>query len=126
MKKIKRINTLIIIIMILLNIINIYTVQATIKPGDFDPSTGSNQPSQQEISTIVNMANPIIGTIKTVGIILAVITLGIIGIKYITGSVEEKAEYKKTMIPYLIGAVILVATTQLLGIIIELVTGIKQ
>lgn len=31
----------------------------------------------------------------------------IIGIKYMTGSLEEKANYKKTMVPYLVGCVIL-------------------
>ncbi|MEI3401230.1 MAG: hypothetical protein V8R51_02250 [Clostridia bacterium] len=42
---------------------------------------------------------------QTVGIVLSVVILIILGIKYMMGSAEEKAEYKKTMIPYLIGAV---------------------
>ena len=37
----------------------------------------------------------------------------VIGIKYMMGSAEEKAEYKKTMIPYLIGAVLLFAAVNL-------------
>ena len=40
--------------------------------------------------------------IKVVGTFLAVGILMVIGIKYVTGSVEEKANYKKTMIPYII------------------------
>ena len=41
-----------------------------------------------------------------------------------TGSIEEKAEYKKTMIPYLIGVVLLVAITQFLGLIANIVSNI--
>lgn len=121
MKKIKLMNIVILVITILLVMINTYTVQATINPGDYEP----NAITQDDVTLVTNMANPIIGGIKTLGIVVAVIVIGVIGIKYMTGSVEEKAEYKKTIIPYLIGAVIVVAITQLLGIIIEIVTNIK-
>ena len=40
------------------------------------------------------------------------------------GSVEEKAEYKKTMIPYVIGAILLFATSNLLGIVDSVSKGI--
>lgn len=45
--------------------------------------------------------------IRNVGIVLAVVILMVLGIKYMVGSAEEKADYKKSMIPYLIGAVVL-------------------
>ena len=35
----------------------------------------------------------------------------VLGIKYMMGSAEEKAEYKKTFIPYIIGAVLLFAAS---------------
>lgn len=54
---------------------------------------------------IQDLGNKIIGILQTVGIVLSVVILIILGIKYMMGSAEEKAEYKKTMIPYLIGAV---------------------
>ena len=49
----------------------------------------------------------IVSIITTIGIIVAVIVLLVLGIKYMMGSAAEKAEYKKTMIPYLIGAVLI-------------------
>ncbi len=58
-------------------------------------------------SQIGNMGNTIIQWISTLGIIVAVVVLLILGIKYMVGSASEKAEYKKTMIPYLIGAVLI-------------------
>ena len=30
----------------------------------------------------------------------------VIGVKYILGSVEEKASYKETMVPYIIGCIL--------------------
>ena len=41
----------------------------------------------------------------------------IIGIKYILGSVEEKAEYKQTMWPYVLGAVLIFAGAAVTDII---------
>lgn len=56
-----------------------------------------------------NVGNVIIGALKAIGTIIAVAILIVLGIKYMMGSAEEKAEYKKTMIPYLIGAVLIFA-----------------
>ena len=58
-----------------------------------------------ESNEITDLGNKVIGVLQTVGIVLSVVILVILGIKYMMGSAEEKAEYKKTMIPYLIGAV---------------------
>ena len=49
----------------------------------------------------------IFSVVSTAGSILSVIILAGIGIKYMLGSVEEKAVYKKSMVPYLIGVAIL-------------------
>ena len=68
-------------------------------------------------SQIQDKANSIIGVIKNIGIVVSVLTLVVLGIKYMLGSLEEKAEYKKTMIPYLIGAIMVFAIPQLVQII---------
>ena len=52
-----------------------------------------------------------------VGSIASVICIIVIGIRYMVGSVEEKAQYKKTLMPYLIGAVLVFATTNILSIV---------
>lgn len=59
----------------------------------------------------------IIGALKGIGTIVAVAILIVIGIKYMMGSAEEKAEYKKVMIPYLIGAVLIFAAPYIAGAI---------
>lgn len=52
------------------------------------------------------IGNTIFGIVKVVGIISSVAALMLLGIKYMLGSVEEKAEYKKTFVVYITGAVL--------------------
>lgn len=90
-------------------------------PNSFRPGNISSG----DVNVITDRVNSIIGTIVTVGVIISAITLCILGIKYMVGSVEERAEYKKTMIPYIIGAVLLFATSSVVGIIANIVQGIN-
>ena len=71
--------------------------------GDLDAYKGSNTGSVK----LEAKAEVIVSAIKIIGIVVSVVALMIIGIKYMLGSVEEKAEYKKTLIPYIIGACLL-------------------
>ena len=77
-----------------------------------------------ETQIVTNKFAPIIGTIITIGIILCVVALAIIGVKYMLGSVEQKAEYKKTMIPFLIGIFMIVGITTIIGIVSKIMSGI--
>ena len=106
----------ILIILILLCILVILPSVAYASNGTFDAST--YQPSSTTDATGASK-------IQDLGnVIISVAILSIIGIKYMTGSVEEKAEYKKTMLPYVIGAVILFGITSFIGIIVDLVKGL--
>ena len=67
----------------------------------FNPSVTANT------TGITNVGGTIVDIITTIGIIVAVVVLLILGIKYLMGSASEKAEYKKTMIPYLVGAILI-------------------
>ena len=72
-----------------------------------------------------NIGNTIIGALKAIGTIVAVAVLVVLGIKYMMGSAQEKAEYKKTMIPYLIGAIIIFAAPYIAGAIYSFANSIK-
>lgn len=60
---------------------------------------------------IKDLGNDIIGILQAIGIVVSVVVVIVLGIKYMMGSVEEKAEYKKTMMPYLIGAALIFAAS---------------
>lgn len=70
-------------------------------------------------------AGKILGYINNIGIVVSIITLVIIGIKYMLGSIEEKAEYKKTMIYYMLGALLLFSATTIPNILYRLTTGLS-
>ena len=72
-----------------------------------------------------SIGNEILGIIQIVGIILSVGCLMILGIKYMMGSAEEKAEYKKTFIPYIIGAILLFAAAALAETIYDWAHGLN-
>lgn len=55
--------------------------------------------------------SPVLGIIRAFGIIASIISLAIIGIKIMFGSVEEKANYKQTLIPWATGAIMVFAMT---------------
>ena len=61
----------------------------------------------KETKTAEDAGNTVLGLIQTVGTFVAVAVLMILGIKYMLGSIEERASYKKSMLPYLIGAILL-------------------
>ncbi len=69
------------------------------------------------------MGNNIVGVIQVIGSAISVITLVVIGIKYVMGSSAEKAEYKQTLKPYLIGAIMLFGITNILVIIENVVSA---
>ena len=84
----------------------------------------NSQTEAKDATKLQNVGNTIIGAIRVVGTIISVAVFAVLGIKYMTGSVEERAEYKKTMMPYLIGAFLLFGITTFLGTIINLVQSL--
>ncbi len=65
-------------------------------------------------------ANRVIGVIQVCGSIFSVIALIAIGIRYMFSSIEEKAEYKKTMIGYMIGCIMVFCLTNILAFVYDL------
>ena len=71
----------------------------------------------QKTTSFDTIGTKIIGMVQAIGSIASVLVLVILGIKYMMGSAEEKAEYKKTFIPYLIGAILVFAASNLASMI---------
>ncbi len=90
--------------------------ESILNPEDYKPSSTS---SVSGASKLEEIGNNMIGVIQVIGSISSVIALVIIGIKYVVGSAEEKAEYKQTLKPYLIGAILLFGITNILSIIVD-------
>ena len=90
-----------------------------------DPTVDPNawKPNIVVDDDLGNKAGNVLKIINTIGIVCAVIVLTVLGIKYMMGSVEEKADIKKSMIPYIIGMFFLVSVTTIPNIIYSIVTS---
>ena len=69
--------------------------------------SGSVEEAGQRVVTIISV----------IGSIISVVILVMLGIKYMGGSLEEKSQYKNAMLPYLLGAVIVFAASQIAGVV---------
>ena len=79
----------------------------------FDPKGVSVKGSE----ALTDFGNVLITVITTIGVVASVVILIILGIKYMLGSIEEKAQYKKSMMPYLIGSVVVFSASTIANII---------
>ncbi len=70
------------------------------------------------------MTGTIVSGLTIIGTVIAIIGIMILGIKYMMGSVEQKADYKKTMIPYLVGCILIFTITRIVSIIYNLVSQV--
>ncbi len=116
-KKVTKIVSAMLIVVMLVCVTS--TVFAAMDPGSISGTTGSGATKAKTIG------QKILGIVQVVGSIVAVIALAVLGIKYMMGSAEEKAEYKKTFIPYIIGAVLVFAASNLASMIYNFAQDIK-
>lgn len=65
----------------------------------------------------------ILSLIRTIGIGIGICVIAYLGIKYITGSVEEKADYKKSFIPLIVGIIVLMGVLQIAAMLFSLGSG---
>ena len=68
-------------------------------------------------ANVQNIAGKVLNIVQIVGVAVATIMLTVLGIKYVSASPNEKAEYKKGMTIYVIGAVLLFGASMLIGVI---------
>lgn len=119
-KTVKIISTLLLVVMLVTSIAG--TVFADSTTDVLDKLKGDGK---VETSSLTTVGNNVVTIINVVGIVIAVIILLIIGIKYMIGSASEKAEYKKIMIPYIVGAVLIFAGTSLVRVIYSLANSVS-
>ena len=96
-----------------------FAASATIGGVTVNPNT-----SASGAANVQNVGNNILGIIQVVGTIIAIGILMVLGIKYMMGSAEEKASYKKTMMPYIVGAVLIFAASNIATYVYNFTTSI--
>ena len=114
-RKIEKVISICLIVMAIISIAS--TTVFALSPSEI-------KPSNVETSSITKVGSSVIGILQTVGIVLYVIVLIVIGLKYMMGSAEEKAEYKKTLLPYIIGAALVFAASTIASVVFNFASSI--
>ena len=109
------------IISIMLLLVTLCTISSTCFAGTVGGVTIPTG-TAADTSTLAQKAANIVATLRNIAAIAAVVIIAILGIKYMLGSVEEKAEYKKSFMPLIIGVVVVVLALQ----IANMIFGIAQ
>lgn len=113
---------IILLLIIIINVLNIFN-NKTYATADITDNLEYWRPSVlRDSDKLSQKVSGITGTIRVIGILVSVATLSVIGIKYMLGSVEEKAQYKQIFIPWIIGAIMVFAITTIPTLIYEVTT----
>ena len=119
----KKTNKIIVALNVLLIVLilgtNIFAAQ--IQPSQLIGGTAN----PNAVTGLTNIGKQIVSIVQTVGVVVAVVILLVLGVKYLMGSAEEKAEYKKSMIPYIIGAILIFAATTVVNIVYNFANGLN-
>lgn len=79
-------------------------------PTAFDPRQ-SSEAGQMANDKTIDKIKVILAYLRNIGVAVSVISLMLVGIKYMLGSVEEKAQYKETLMPIVIGCFLIATVT---------------
>ena len=108
MKKTVKVLTVLLLAIVLITFTtNVLAADGTaLSPSELQASYGNT-------GDLTTKAGKIMGMIRNISAIAAVIIIMVLGVKYMLGSVEEKADYKKSFVPLIIGIILVVAATSI-------------
>lgn len=103
----KIIIVMIIFQIIFIPIVNASAMDSTLSDGDLFLQDGKESGSDLiDQSQLQSEVNDLYNILFAIGVGLSVIVGALLGIKYMTGTVEEQAKIKETLIPYAIGCIV--------------------
>ncbi len=115
MKKVTKILTIVLLVaMIVLSVSEVFAAGGLISNIEAASNTTVN------MGTLPQTIGKVIAYIRNAAIIIGVVIILILGIKYMTGSVEEKAGYQKSFVPLIVGIVVVMAATSIASFLFSL------
>ena len=116
---IKIISALLVVLMLVTFVTPVFAVDGIITGVETEVKS-KGYDTVQGAANIKKTAGTIIRIIRYVAIIIAVILIAVFGIKFMIGSAEEKAEYKKSFIPLIIGIVVVFGSTYIAQVLFSI------
>lgn len=131
MKKSKKVKNILYLLLILLtiSIMNCNIVQASDVGGiisggkDFVSTGEGHSASAIDDASIKKASNMIYNVLLSVGIVIAVAIASYLGIKYMTGGIEEQVKIKESMLPFLAGCIIIFGAFTIWKIVVLMTQG---
>ena len=117
-RKIIKILTIIVMVFILIN------VTCCVYAGEINPSDFSGIYSQTGVSDLENKTGQILNIVQIIGTSVSLISLMVLGMRYMLSSPNEKATIKEKLVPYVIGTIIFFAASNLVTIVIRFAEGL--
>lgn len=101
------------ILSILLIAVMLLSATSVVFGTEIDPKSVTAKYDNQDTAKLTESAGKILGWIRNIAAIASVIIIAVLGIKFMIGSTEEKAEYKKSFIPLIVGIVVVLSASTL-------------
>lgn len=119
----KNIIKIVFCLIVILMVVCITTVSASSIIGQLDSNKNESTDASDSVK---NTGIVIIKVIKISGTGIAVLMLLYIAIKYMMVSPSEKAEFKKTALMYVVGAIVLFAAPRLVELVMDLAQDVSN
>ena len=106
-----------VLIIFLLLMAFIYTISPIVLAGeDINPDDYQlKEPlTYEEGEEVFKIGIAILRVLRALAAIIAVVAISIVGLQYMVGSVEEKAQYKEKMLPIVIGGTLIASLSTIL------------
>lgn len=133
MKKVVNIITVITLLIIILNTLAVTTYATSADSttidsvidgaGDFIKD-GERQQARIKQEDLQELSSTIYNVLLVIGVIVAAIVGIVLAIKFITGSIEEKADVKAMLIPYVIGCVVVFGAFTIWKIVVDILQSV--
>ena len=95
----------------------LFLTKASFAADKIDPDDYQTDLTYSEASDIFSRGASILKILRNIAAIVSVVSLSIIGLRYMVGSVEQRAEYKQSMMPVIIGCMLVGGLAGILTII---------
>ena len=96
-----------------------------ISGGDSFINAGKGGSAQIDKGSLQNASSSIYNILLICGVIIAVLIGSIMGIKFMIGSVEEKAEIKAALVPFVIGCIVVFGAFGIWKLVLNLLSSLS-
>jgi len=76
-------------------------------------------------NNVKEVSDGIFAIVVVIGIVVAIVAAVIIGMQFVTASVEEKAQLKEKLIPLLVGAAIIFGAVGIWRLVVNILQGVN-